>query len=158
MQTSFVLLALLAGAVAASPASVAAPEPATTTVVPEPAATVAHSIHGVQGGFATLQKRATGEGTYYDVGLGACESSNSNSEMVAALNHAQYGSGSLARRAISSACGKQVCVTGPKGQVKVKIVDMCPGCAAGDLDLSPAAFNAIADPAQGRVGITWSQC
>lgn len=45
---------------------------------------------------------------------------------------------------------------GPKGSVRVKIVDTCPPCVKGDVDLSPAAFGKIADFAAGRVKISWS--
>jgi expansin (peptidoglycan-binding protein) len=37
----------------------------------------------------------------------------------------------------------------------VRIVDRCPGCAPGDIDLSREAFALIADPVQGRVPISW---
>lgn len=69
--------------------------------------------------------------------------------MVAALNEVYYGEAEL--------CGAYVQVTGPKGVVVVRIVDLCPGClAAGlDLDLSQQAFEAIADLDKGRVGVTW---
>jgi expansin (peptidoglycan-binding protein) len=53
-------------------------------------------------------------------------------------------------------CGKYINATGPKGSVRVKIVDTCPPCVKGDLDLSPAAFNEIADFAAGRVPISWT--
>lgn len=53
-------------------------------------------------------------------------------------------------------CGKSVTVNGPKGSVTVTIVDTCMGCASGSIDMSPAAFNQIADQAQGRVPISWS--
>jgi len=40
--------------------------------------------------------------------------------------------------------------------VFVKLVDRCEGCAYGDLDFSPHAFNQIASPAEGRIsGISW---
>jgi expansin (peptidoglycan-binding protein) len=37
----------------------------------------------------------------------------------------------------------------------VRIVDLCPECKAGHLDLSQEAFAQIADLPQGRVSITW---
>jgi expansin (peptidoglycan-binding protein) len=37
----------------------------------------------------------------------------------------------------------------------VRIVDLCPGCEAGHLDLSMQAFAKIADVAAGRVPISW---
>jgi expansin (peptidoglycan-binding protein) len=72
-------------------------------------------------------------------------------------------------------CGRSISVTGPKGTVIVKVVDRCPVCNSvsennpihdknnilvlsflqGDLDLSPAAFNQIADPTDGRIPIDW---
>ncbi|RKP13781.1 RlpA-like double-psi beta-barrel-protein domain-containing protein-containing protein, partial [Piptocephalis cylindrospora] len=96
-----------------------------------------------------------GDGTYYSPGqgLGSCGETHQDTEMVAALNAPQYGS--FANPNASPVCGACVVVTGPKGTVKVKIVDRCPVCKSGDLDLSPAAFNRIADPAQGRVRVTW---
>ncbi|POG80013.1 hypothetical protein GLOIN_2v1520644 [Rhizophagus irregularis DAOM 181602=DAOM 197198] len=49
-------------------------------------------------------------------------------------------------------------ITGPKGIVKVKIMDKCPICKFGDIDLSPAAFNVIGDESQGRILIRWEGC
>ncbi len=37
----------------------------------------------------------------------------------------------------------------------VRIVDQCPGCAEGDVDLSQEAFAEIAELSAGRVDITW---
>ncbi|KAL0080083.1 RlpA-like double-psi beta-barrel-protein domain-containing protein-containing protein [Phycomyces blakesleeanus] len=54
-------------------------------------------------------------------------------------------------------CGRYVKVNGPNGtSVRVKIVDTCPGCASGDLDLSPAAFTKLADLGVGRININWN--
>jgi expansin (peptidoglycan-binding protein) len=39
--------------------------------------------------------------------------------------------------------------------VVVRIVDLCPGCGLGDLDLSMTAFAKIAPLSRGRVPITW---
>ena len=53
-------------------------------------------------------------------------------------------------------CGACADVQGPNGSVQVRIVDRCPECQSGDLDLSPTAFDQIADRAAGRVSITWN--
>ena len=37
----------------------------------------------------------------------------------------------------------------------MRIVDRCPECAIGDVDLSLEAFSLIADPVLGRVPISW---
>ncbi|KAJ1929970.1 hypothetical protein IWQ60_000699 [Tieghemiomyces parasiticus] len=98
----------------------------------------------------------TGEGTYYSpsVGLGACGLQNSDSDFVAALNAPQFGS--PANPNSNPLCGKKALVKGPKGSVTVTIVDKCPPCKSGDLDLSVGAFDQIADQAEGRVPISWS--
>ncbi|KAK9702069.1 hypothetical protein K7432_011417 [Basidiobolus ranarum] len=95
----------------------------------------------------------SGEGTYYDPGLGSCEVTSGPNELIAALNIVQFGS--YPRPSNSPACFSCAMVHGPLGSVKVKIVDMCPGCKSGDLDLSPAAFDQVAKKEQGRIPITW---
>ena len=38
----------------------------------------------------------------------------------------------------------------------VKVVDKCKGCGPHDLDMSPAAFNMLADPSVERLhDVTW---
>ncbi|CAG8463512.1 6103_t:CDS:2 [Ambispora leptoticha] len=103
-----------------------------------------------------LQKRDSfsGDGTYYNTGLGACGVVNSDSDLIAAINKPQWGDPANPNQ--NPICGKQAYVTGPKGSVTVKIMDMCPECAYGSLDFSPSAFNYIADQSAGRVHITWS--
>ncbi|CAG8536717.1 10457_t:CDS:2 [Ambispora gerdemannii] len=95
----------------------------------------------------------SGDGTYYNPGLGACGQSSGSGSFIAAINRPQWGN--PANPNSNPICGKQAKVTGPKGSCTVTIVDLCPECAFGSLDLSPAAFNAIADPNAGRVPISW---
>ncbi|CAF3695623.1 unnamed protein product [Rotaria sp. Silwood1] len=100
-----------------------------------------------------------GEATYYTVSVGftACGTMHSDSEYIAALNSAQFDpqtpNGNPNRNTL---CNKLVNVVGPNGSATVKIVDKCPGCRYGDLDLSEAAFKAIVgDLGIGRGQITW---
>ncbi len=90
-----------------------------------------------------------GIATYYDAtGAGACMFDPSPDDlMVAAMNAEEYDNAAL--------CGAYVHVVGPQGAVTVRIVDLCPECKAGHLDLSREAFAQIADLALGRVPITW---
>ena len=46
-------------------------------------------------------------------------------------------------------------MTGAKGSIVIRIVDLCPECKAGHLDLSREAFALIDDLNKGRVPITW---
>ncbi|KAI8381540.1 RlpA-like double-psi beta-barrel-protein domain-containing protein-containing protein [Radiomyces spectabilis] len=96
----------------------------------------------------------TGDGTYYFPGLGSCGQNNKSKDMIAALNAPQMGYS--ANPNANPMCGRYAKVTGPKGTVRVKIVDTCPPCVKGSLDLSPAAFQKIADLSAGRVKITWT--
>ncbi|KAF1801742.1 hypothetical protein V8B55DRAFT_1473620 [Mucor lusitanicus] len=96
----------------------------------------------------------SGDATYYNTGLGSCGWESAESEMIVALNHVQMKNGANSNN--NALCGRRITATGPKGSVTVKVVDTCPGCASGDLDLSPAAFAKIADMDAGRVPVTWS--
>ncbi|KAI8332121.1 RlpA-like double-psi beta-barrel-protein domain-containing protein-containing protein [Chlamydoabsidia padenii] len=94
-----------------------------------------------------LQKRHSGDATYYTVGLGSCGKTNSDSQMVVAL------SGDIMSK---SKCGSTINVKSAHGSVTVKVVDTCPGCGASDIDLSPAAFKKLGKLSQGRIPVTWS--
>ncbi|MBK8011364.1 MAG: hypothetical protein IPK13_08440 [Deltaproteobacteria bacterium] len=96
--------------------------------------------------------RGRGEATYYDVDdSGACSfGREAGSEiLVAAMSSEDWDTADV--------CGMCVRVEGPKGAVVVKVVDRCPGCSSGDLDLSKDAFRSIARIADGRVSISWSE-
>ena len=91
----------------------------------------------------------TGVATYYDAtGAGACGFDPSpNDLMVTALNAEEYNNAAY--------CGAYVEVYGAKNSVVVRIVDLCPECLAGHLDLSREAFAVIDDLYKGRVPISW---
>lgn len=90
-----------------------------------------------------------GEGTYYyGDGSGACLfPPTPGNPMYAAMNYPQFGNADF--------CGAYITISGPQGSVIVRIVDMCPECQYGDIDMSPEAFAQIADIIQGRVPISW---
>lgn len=93
---------------------------------------------------------ATGSATFYDAdGAGSCSFEPSPDHMVAAFagpdwSHARW-------------CGACLAVAGPAGEVVVRVVDQCPGCKHGDLDLSREAFARIAPLSAGRTKITWHE-
>ncbi|MFI9508305.1 expansin EXLX1 family cellulose-binding protein [Nocardia sp. NPDC052566] len=53
-------------------------------------------------------------------------------------------------------CGAVLDIHGPRGDVRALVVDRCPGCAPGQLDLSTAAYDQIADRHDGVAKITYS--
>ncbi|WP_327723456.1 expansin EXLX1 family cellulose-binding protein [Streptomyces europaeiscabiei] len=91
----------------------------------------------------------SGEGTFYGAtGVGNCLYDATGDIAIAALNHTDYENARM--------CGAFIRVKGPRGELTVKIVDRCPECAPGDVDLGQQAFARIADPVAGRVPITWT--
>lgn len=92
-----------------------------------------------------------GTATFYDAdGSGNCSFERSPDDLdVVALAMPEYNE--------SSACGACLQVTGPKGEITVRVVDSCPGCEGSgvNLDLSAQAFAKIAEPKQGRVKVTY---
>ncbi|GFZ50494.1 hypothetical protein JCM24511_08251 [Saitozyma sp. JCM 24511] len=94
----------------------------------------------------------SGQATYFEVGLGACGWTNTDSDSIVALNAAQYSGG--------ADCGKSITITNTdNGQTATAtIVDECPGCGSGSLDLSPSLFSTLTngDMGLGVFPITWS--
>lgn len=92
----------------------------------------------------------TGIATFYDYSGGtevACSFDITKDTDITAINDGEY--------AKAAACGSCLSVVGPKGTIKVRIVDRCPGCASNHIDLSAEAFAKIAEPVKGRVPITY---
>ena len=94
----------------------------------------------------------TGEGTFYGGVAGGIFGNCSlpvaaGDYMHCALNNIDYDG--------SDACGAFIEVTGSKGSVILKVVDRCPECAAGDVDMTEEAFEIIANVIDGRVPISW---
>ncbi|KAI0820937.1 RlpA-like double-psi beta-barrel-protein domain-containing protein-containing protein, partial [Irpex lacteus] len=93
--------------------------------------------------------------TFYDVGLGACGHTNHDSELVAAVSHTiGYKGGNPNNNPV---CGKHIKINYQGKSVTVKVVDRCPGCATGSLDLSPTAFSKLASKSVGRLhNVKWT--
>lgn len=92
----------------------------------------------------------SGKATFYDLGsgMGNCSFPSAPADdLFVALGPAEYSS--------AAACGTYLDVTGPKGKVRVKVIDSCPECAAGHLDLSRTAFKKIGAEVDGIIPITY---
>jgi expansin (peptidoglycan-binding protein) len=93
---------------------------------------------------------SSGKATFYDLagGTGNCSFPSAPADdLFVALSPSQYAS--------AASCGSYIDVTGPKGKVRVKVIDSCPECPVGHLDLSRTAFKKIADEVQGVVPIKY---
>ena len=89
-----------------------------------------------------------GVATYYSAtGAGACTFPPSSDLMVTALAAPDWAG--------SAHCGRCIEVWGPEARIVVRVVDLCPECPSGHLDLSAEAFDLIADPVQGIVPVAF---
>lgn len=94
----------------------------------------------------------TGEATFYD-GIAGTSSGNCSLPVTisdyahCALNTIDYDN--------SEACGSCIKVNGPLGTTLLKVVDRCPECKSGDVDMTEEAFATIANTIDGRVPISW---
>ena len=95
--------------------------------------------------------QASGEATHYELaagGMGNCSyPSPPAGQLYVALSPSEYGG--------SAACGSYLQVTGPDGSVTVEVVDQCPECQAGHIDLSEQAFAKIAPLSAGLVPVSY---
>jgi expansin (peptidoglycan-binding protein) len=53
-------------------------------------------------------------------------------------------------------CGGYLEVTGPDGSVRVKVIDQCPECATGHIDLSEPAFAKLAPLQAGLINVSYT--
>ncbi|CDS11955.1 hypothetical protein LRAMOSA04151 [Lichtheimia ramosa] len=96
-----------------------------------------------------------GAGSFYDAQahVGVCGKRVKNTDPVAALNVNQMGTGS---GKMKEKCGQKVEIVGPKGdKVEAEIVDLCNTCNEGDIDMSPAAFEKIAQFTSLKTDVKW---
>ncbi|MBI5538176.1 MAG: hypothetical protein HY898_35970 [Deltaproteobacteria bacterium] len=91
-----------------------------------------------------------GKASFYPAtGAGNCSfEASAQDRMIGAMNRTEYAG--------SAVCGTCVLVHGPKADITIRIVDQCPECSVGQIDLSQEAFAKIADIPRGIVPITWS--
>jgi len=96
--------------------------------------------------------RTSGKATYFTPNVGNCGKKNKSTDLIVALSTAMYAKGKH--------CGHFIVVTNKKTKktVRLKIVDSCPGCGNGDLDISPTAFDVLSNNHRnlGVLDTTWT--
>jgi len=100
----------------------------------------------------------SGQGTYYETGLGACGITNNDSQYIAAASELlfdTYPGYDGVNPNTNPLCGKMVTASYGGKSVQVSITDRCTACAITDLDFSPSAFQSLADESLGRISISW---
>ena len=122
VATSLAVMATVMGAVTASPIAGTNGNPLT--------------INTARGAFGS------GRFTYYTPGLGACGQTHSEADLVVALNAAEFDPSTPNGNPNNNPlCGRKIRAHYNGKSVDVTLVDRCPGCGSGDLDLSPTAFS-----------------
>jgi len=92
----------------------------------------------------------SGRGTWFDVGMGNCGQESKPSDHIVALATGTYDHGAH--------CGKSVVITDTKSKktATATVMDSCPSCAEGDLDMSTSLFEEFADLGVGVLQIGWN--
>jgi expansin len=143
------VVVLVALAVGISQATAA---PACASVIMSGTATATGATTGTAAVSGTAAGAQTsGEATHYELasgGMGNCSyPSPPAGQLYVALSPSEYGG--------SAACGSYLQVTGPDGSVTAEVVDQCPECQAGHIDLSEQAFAKIAPLSAGLVPVSY---
>src|SRR5215831_10181244 len=86
---------------------------------------------------------------YVLTGLPNCGYSPPADGLFVALPAAEYAG--------AAGCGGYLEVSGPGGSVRVKVIDRCPECAAGHIDLSEAAFARLAPLPAGLINVSYTR-
>ena len=108
--------------------------------------------------------------TYYNAetgNAGACGKFIKNSQHAVALNPTQYNKGANCGKTINVKC--ECCIlrysqvsnslylgSADKGKsVTATVMDLCPECHSGSIDLTPSAFKELAPLSDGRIKVEW---
>lgn len=75
--------------------------------------------------------------------MGSCGTTNSATDMIAAISYQVMDPMNPGNPNNNPLCGKKIRCTNGDYEATVTVVDRCPVCVKGDLDLSPAAFAAL---------------
>ncbi|MEU0555928.1 expansin EXLX1 family cellulose-binding protein [Dactylosporangium sp. NPDC006015] len=96
-----------------------------------------------------IENVRSGSASYYSTNRnGMCNLGAPSTDAYAAIGPAEWAGG--------AACGSYLAVTGPNGQTtNVQVVDQCPSCPAGKIDLSKGAFSRIGSVSAGIIQITY---
>ncbi|KAE8997926.1 hypothetical protein PR003_g18749 [Phytophthora rubi] len=111
-------------------------------------------------GVANADEYFTGDGTAYTLGQTSAGNCNMMSALnfatndYAALNDKQWDGLQNCGRCAEVSCADDRCADQSKSVV-VQILDRCPECAYGDLDLSPTVFTALTGSTPARYTVKW---
>lgn len=117
-------------------------------------------LAGTLAGSSYANEYFTGDGTAYTLGQTSAGNCNLMSALdfattdYAALNNEQWDGLQHCGRCAEVSCADDRCADQSKSTV-VQILDRCPECKHGDLDLSPSVFQALTGSTPSRYKIKW---
>jgi expansin len=106
---------------------------------------------GAGAGASAGRAPSTGEAVYYNP-----DQAEDRCSIEPLAPDGQYASVPAGQYAGGEVCGAYLEITGPLGTVQAEIIDMCPGCAPDQLDLSSAAFTRIQRLSQGTARVSYA--
>lgn len=130
-------------------------EDAEVVTTAQAATTVESTTPTNQGGIFDSSVVHKGIATFYSVSADNCGTTSTDNDFVCAISQPLYNTVANSQ-SISEYCGHMINVTYGSKTIQVKVVDSCASCDSEHIDLSPAAFNALANPDLGVLDITWS--
>ncbi|CAG8526471.1 23443_t:CDS:2, partial [Dentiscutata erythropus] len=101
----------------------------------------------------TKREEFSGSVSFFHPDVGACGKKNTDHDFVCGISKERFGDSPDPNK--NPNCGRQIKVTRGSKTVTVTVEDICTGCHKDDLNLSPDAFDQIADQSAGRVDCTW---
>lgn len=138
----------------ASSAAYVAPAPAASSPAPQTVNTASSSGAQFQDVDITIYDNNQG-------GFGACGTKLTDSDMIVALAQPAWGASTydkMTGAATNPWCGQKIKVEYEGKSVEATIMDMCPGCAGHDIDLSVAAWKALTgSDVKTRYKASWSK-
>ncbi|KAJ7076633.1 Non-catalytic module family EXPN protein [Mycena belliarum] len=96
-----------------------------------------------------VRRSTTGTATFYNPegNLGACGNPIQDTDLAVALSSDTFAGGAH--------CGGSVSVQYNGVSLVATVVDLCPGCTPGGLDLTAGMFAQLADPDLGHIQVDW---
>ncbi|KAG8219872.1 RlpA-like double-psi beta-barrel-protein domain-containing protein-containing protein [Butyriboletus roseoflavus] len=158
-----------------TPTPTPSPSPSPSPTTSSAAAPAQTSSTSTSGEPSYMTGTQAGQGTFFEVGLGACGITNTDNQNIVAVSQSLYDSYpsvlvpflprsafSLSHRGYDGVnpnsnpvCGKSITASYQGKSVTVTVTDRCTGCSLTDLDFSPNAFDTLAAASVGRISINW---
>jgi hypothetical protein len=148
-----------------------APQPTTTTAAAAPAYTApAYTAPAASPSAPASGYPSTGGATYQNVdmtiydnngGFGACGTELHDTDMIVALAAPTWGKSTydvMTGAATNPWCGQKIKIDYNGNSIEATIMDLCPGCAGQDIDLSLAAWTKLTGlQEKTRLKASWSK-